>query len=386
MTATAERGGASAADARIADFRKLFPITAKAIYLNSCAKGALCTPVRDAYGQFLDDWNNLGAPWQLWVQKTDEVKARFARLIGAKPSEIATSLCVSTSTDSIASAFDYRKRNKVVLGDQEYPTIAQIWLAQQRLGAKIQFLRSSGACPTPEEYARAVDEDTLIVPLTHISFKNGSVLAVKEITQACHQRGALVLLDDYQSTGTSPLDVKELGVDFLVTGMVKYMIGPPGLAFIYVREEILKELQPSVTGWFARQDPFSLDIHELDYADSARRFETGTFPIGAIYGSLAALEVMTSLGLDTIARHIALLARKAVPALHDLGFNVTTPLDSTGPMVAIETDRVSEIIQRLAQEKILFAGRNSLFRVSFHAYNTLEEVDVLLESLQRLRP
>lgn len=385
MTSIADRGSAAAVEQRIADFRSLFPITTKAIYLNSSAKGALCTPVRDAYANFLDDWDSMGSPWQLWIQKTEEAKTSFARLIGAKSGEIATSLCVSTATDSIASAFDYRKRNKVVVGDQEYPTVAQIWLAQQRLGAKVQFVRSSGACPTPDDYAKVVDENTLIVPLTHISFKNGSILAVKEITEICHRRGAMVLLDDYQSTGTSPLDVKQLGVDFLVTGMVKYMIGPPGLAFIYVREEIQKELQPLVTGWFARTDPFSLDIEHLDYADSARRFETGTLPIGAIYGSLAALEILTALGLDTIARQIALLARRAVPALCDMGFKVTTPRDSTGPMVAIETERVNEMIHRLASEKILFAGRNNLFRVSFHAYNTLEEVDRLLESLQQFK-
>ena len=384
MSTTAEPTNAVAMDRRVADFRKLFPITAKAVYLNSSAKGALCTPVQNAYAKFLDDWDSMGAPWQLWLQKTEEVKASFAELIGASPAEIATSLSVSTATSSIASALDYSKRNKVVVGDQEYPTIAQIWLAQQRLGAEVRFVRSSGPCPTPDDYARVVDEKTLIVPLTHISFKNGSILAVKEITEVCHRQGAMVLLDDYQRTGTSPIDVKELGVDFLVTGMVKYMIGPPGLAFIYVREDLVRELQPSVTGWFARQDPFSLDIEHLDYADSARRFETGSFPIGAIYGSLAALAVMKSLGLDTIAKHIALLARRAVPALYDLGFNVTTPRDSTGPMVAIETDRVHEIVERLAREKILFAARNNLFRVSFHAYNTLEEVDVLLDALQRL--
>jgi selenocysteine lyase/cysteine desulfurase len=384
MTAAAETANAATTEGKVANFRKLFPITAKAVYLNSCAKGALCTPVKHAYARFLEDWDKMGAPWQLWMHKTDEVKASFAGLIGASTTEIATSLSVSTATDSIASALEYRKRNKVVVGDQEYPTVAQIWLAQQRLGAKVEFVHSNGPCPTPDDYAKVVDENTLVVPLTHISFRNGSVLAVKEITQVCHRHGALVLLDDYQSTGTSPIDVKELGVDFLVTGMMKYMIGPPGLAFIYVREGLVKELQPSVTGWFARQDPFSLDIQHLDYADSARRFETGTFPIGAIYGSLAAFQVMKSLGLDAIAKQIALLARKAVPALYDLGFNVTTPRDSTGPMVAIETDRVNEIIERLAREKILFAARNNLFRVSFHAYNTLEEVDVLLEALQRL--
>lgn len=385
MSAATESGNSVVLNQQLEEFRSLFPITTRAIYLNSCAKGALCTPVKNAYAQFLNDWDHMGAPWQLWVQKWEEVKALFAGLIGAHSREIATSLCVSSATDSIASALDYRKRNKIVLGDHEYPTIAQIWLAQQRLGAKVEFVRSSGPCPTPDDYAKVVDENTLIVPLTHVSFRNGSVLAVKEITELCHRRGAMVLLDDYQSTGTSRIDVKELGIDFLVTGMVKYMIGPPGLAFLYAREDRVQEFRPAVTGWFGRQDPFSLDVQEVEYADSARRFETGTFPVGAIYASIAALNVMKSIGFDTIAKHVALLARKAIPALYQLGFNVTTPADSTGPLVAIETDQVNAMIEHLAQEKILFAGRNNLFRISFHGYNTLEEVEVLLDSLSRLR-
>ncbi len=106
--------------------------------------------------------------------------------------------------------------------------MAQIWLAQERRGAKVQFVRSREACPTPEEYSEAIDQETLLVPLTHVSFRNGSTLAVKEITEIAHSRGAYVLLDDYQCTGTRPINVKDLNVDFLVTGMVKYMLGPPG--------------------------------------------------------------------------------------------------------------------------------------------------------------
>jgi selenocysteine lyase/cysteine desulfurase len=195
----------------------------------------------------------------------------------------------------------------------------------------------------------------------------------------------MVLLDDYQSTGTTPIDVKDLGIDFLVTGMVKYMIGPPGLSFIYVREGLIQDLRPSVTGWFGRTDPFALDVEQLDYAPTANRFETGTFPVGAIYASIAALNVIKAVGLATIADHIATLARRAIPSLYQLGFNVTTPADSTGPLLVIETDQVHKIVEQLAKENILFAGRNNLFRISFHGYNTPDEVEALLGVLRRLK-
>lgn len=376
-------------ETNLASFRQLFPILQNSVYLNSCAKGALCKSVRVALEDFLNDWDQFGAPWQLWMEKAQELRERFAAFIGAKPHETAITLSASSGADSIASAMEYGTRKKIVLGDQEYPTMAQIWLAQERRGASVEFVRSRNACPTPEDYAEAVDQKTLIVPLTHVSFRNGSTLAVKQITEICHSRGAHVLLDDYQCTGTRPLNVKDLGVDFLVTGMLKYMLGPPGIAFIYVREELIPTLRPYVTGWFGRQDPFSLDIANVDYADSARRFETGTFPVGPIYGSLAALSVVSSLGCETISKQISLLTKRALPALINLGFNVTTPAGCQGPMIAIETDDLYPLLEHLKKRRILIAGRNNLFRVSFHAYNSLDDVDALLDAMQewaRLHP
>ena len=372
----------TSAETNLAAFRQMFPILQNSVYLNSCAKGALCTQVRAAYDDYLNSWDQLGAPWQLWMEKAQELRARFAGFIGAKPNEIAMTLSASSGADSIASALEYGGRRKIVLGDQEYPTMAQIWLAQEGRGARVEFVRSRNACPTPVEYAEAIDQETLLVPLTHVSFRNGSTLAVKEITEIAHNRGAYVLLDDYQCTGTRSINVNELNIDFLVTGMVKYMLGPPGIAFIYIREDLIPQFEPYVTGWFGRQDPFSLDITKVDYADSARRFETGTFPVGAIYASLAALSVMSSLGNTMIERQISLLTRRALPELIDLGFNVTTPADCQGPMIAIETDDLYPLLEHLKQRKILIAGRNNLFRVSFHAYNSLEDVDALLVAMQ----
>jgi selenocysteine lyase/cysteine desulfurase len=371
----------AAQEDELAEFRNLFPLLQTSVYLNSCAKGPLCTPVRQAYEDFLRDWDQYGAPWQLWMEKAEELRAEFARFIGAKPHEVALTLSASSGADSIASALEYGKRSMVLLSDQEYPTMAQIWLAQRTCGADVQFVRSNGSCPTPQDYARLVDGNTLIAPLTHVSFRNGSTLPVKEITEICHRSGAYVLVDDYQCTGTRPIDVKDLGVDFLVTGMLKYMLGPPGLAFIYVREELIPSLEPRVTGWFGRQDPFSLDIRSVNYADSARRFETGTFPVGAIYASLAALRVIVSMGPARIAKQVATLTQTALQPLRDMGFNVTTPVDSPGPMVAIETDEVQSLLAYLAKNNIVIAGRNNLFRISFHGFNTIAETNTLLATV-----
>lgn len=385
MSAAEGRIPAGSAQGDISCFRNLFPLLSRAVYLNSCAKGALCTPVREAYLEYLRDWDEHGGPWPLWMEKAEKLRGSFAGFIGAKPSEIALALSVSSAADSVASAMEYGRRRGVVLGDQEYPTMAQIWLAQAGSGAKVDWVRSRTGCPTPEDYEEVVTDETLLVPLTHVSFRTGATLPVKEITEVCHRRGAYVLLDDYQSSGTRPINVKDLGVDFLVTGMLKYLIGPPGIAFLYVREDLIPKLRPRVTGWFGRQDPFSLQISQVDYADTARRFETGTFPVGAIYGSLAALAVLSAFGLERIREQIARLTQRALLGLRQLGFDVSTPPDSHGPMVAIETEELELLLAHLRERNILIAGRNNLFRASFHAYNTLEDVEALLVALRDWR-
>jgi kynureninase len=367
-------------------FRSLFPILERWVYLNSCAKGALAKQVRAAYLQFLADWDEQGGPWQLWMGKADELRARFARFIGAQPHEIALTLSASSGATSIASAMEYGKRRKIVMGDQEYPTMGQVWLAQVGSGASVQFVESRGrAHPSPEDYGKVVDNDTLIVPLTHVSFRNGSTLPVRDITEVCHRRGAYVLLDDYQCTGTRPIDVKYLGIDFLVSGMVKYMLGPPGIGFLYVREELIQELHPRVTGWFGRRDPFSLDLAPLSYSDTAQRFETGTFPVGAIYASLAALDLLSAFGPIRVAEQIAKITQRVLAETRDLGFNVTTPRESEGPMVSIETDEVFPLVAFLRERNILIAGRNNLFRVSFHAYNTMDDAVALIAAMAEWR-
>ena len=197
------------------------------------------------------------------------VATAFARSIGAHADEIAVVPSASAGINAIATALHFSgPRRRVVMGDFEFPTMAQAWLAQERRGAAIAWARATGDNLPVEAYEAVVDETTLIVPATHVCFRNGHKTDIAALTRLCHARGAYVFLDDYQRTGSGPIDVHALGVDFMVTGCLKYLLSPAGVAFLYVRRDLIEQLEPAITGWFGRINPFAFRIDALDWPSS----------------------------------------------------------------------------------------------------------------------
>jgi selenocysteine lyase/cysteine desulfurase len=372
-------------DAEIRGIRSRFRIFEHKIYMNSCSQGALSDAVEAAFQEHLKSWHEGGSPWDLWVQKYELVRAQFARFIGAEADEVAVVPSASAGINVIASALDFSKRSKIVLGEFEFPTMGHVWLAQQPRGAKTTFLPSQGDDLPTELYAREVDQDTAVVPVTHVCFMNGFRSHVTEISRIAHAQGALVLMDDYQDCGTRPVDVKKLDVDFYVSGTLKYLLGPSGVAFLYVRKPLIPLLTPTISGWFAQQNPFAFDVRHLDLAVSARRFESGTPPIPNLYAASAGIGLLQEIGLENIADQIHMLAQALMNGARGLGIQIKTPLDSSGPLVVLQSNNVEAIIQRLAQENIICSGRHDGLRISFHVHNTRDDVGAVLEVLKKNR-
>lgn len=369
-------------DAKILSIRSRFPIFKKKIYLNSCSQGALSDAVEAAFHTYLQSWHEAGSPWDIWVQRYEEVRAQFAKFIGAETDEIAVVPSASVGINAVASAIDFGKRKKVVMGEFEFPTMGHIWLAQQARGAEIEFLDANGDDLPTSAYPSAIDEDTVIVPITGVCFKNGFRSSVAEITCAAHAKGALALMDDYQDCGTRPIDVKALGVDFYVAGTLKYLLGPPGLAFLYVRKELAQRLHPTISGWFAQTNPFAFDVKTLDPAPSARRFEAGTPPIPNLYGASAGMALLQEIGLTDVAAQIERLAQALIQGARELGIRVKTPLNSKGPLVVLQCTDVEAVIANLAAKNIIVSGRHDGLRISFHVHNTLDDVREALAALK----
>lgn len=369
------------------EFRARFPIFTRRIYVNSCSQGALSIDVDEAMRAYLDSWHESGSPWEMWVEQVERLRARFATSIGAGVDEIAVMPSASAGINAIASAVTFDgPRSHVVIGDFEFPTMAQVWIAQERRGATIRRAHASGDSLPLDAYEAVIDERTLVVPATHVCFRNGHKADIAGLVRVAHHRGAYVFLDDYQRTGSGPIDVHALGVDFMVTGCLKYLLAAAGVGFLYVRRDLIGQLEPTVTGWFGRVNPFAFRIDAIDWPAGANRFETGTPPVPNAYAALAGLDLLDRIGCETAGRHIDRLVERYVSAARGAGFVVRTPIDPArrGPLVVVQSVNspgAPALVTRLAARGIIASCRGNGLRVSFHAYNTSADVDAVVDAL-----
>ena len=372
-----------------ASIRGRFPIFKRKVYVNSCSQGALSDSVRAAYQRYLDDWDERGAPWEYWVELMEAAREEFAELIGADGDEVAVITSVSAGVSALASAFRFDQgRDTIVVSNFEFPTIGQIWHAQELRGARVVHVPAErdGTIPL-ERFEAAVDERTALVAVTAVCFRNGSRIDVEGVTRLAHQRGARVLLDAYQAVGALPIDVRAMEVDFLAAGVLKYLLGSAGLAFLYCRAEHVKELVPTATGWFADADIFQMDIHDYSPSPTARRFEAGTPPVPNIYAGIAGIRLMREIGVAATAEHVRGLNDLLLEGLDELGARAVTPRDPArrGPLIAVESSDVHALVEALAADEIVTSSRDANLRISPHCYNSTEDIRALLDSLARHR-
>jgi selenocysteine lyase/cysteine desulfurase len=373
-------------DAQIAELRSHFPILGEKTYLYNCSQGALSDAVEAGMRKYAESWRHSAAPWDEWMEAYEGLRGAFANFINAQPDEVAIVTSASAGINPIANALQFDAhnggRNKVVMSEYEFPTMAHIWLAQRQRGADIQFLDGVNNTVPTECYEQAVDERTRIVPMTQVSFVNGFRPDVAAIAKIAHAQGALLFLDGYQDCGTRPVDVKALDVDFFVTGTLKYLLGPPGLGFLYVRHGLIETLTPTITSWMAQRDVFAFNTKHLDPAPNARRFEGGSPPIPNIYMARPALDLLAGIGMHNVAAQIERLTGAFLKGVRDLRIDSKTPWSSVGPLVVLRAKDPAAVLARLCARGIAASTRRDGVRFAFHVYNTLEDVDVALTALE----
>jgi selenocysteine lyase/cysteine desulfurase len=366
--------------------RDRFPIFQKKNYFNSCSQGALSVDVQQAYEQYLKDWDEKGSPWELWVERSETARQAFAGLINADANEVADCTSVSAGVSALASALDFSgERNRVIVSDFEFPTVAQIWHAQAARGARVVHVPAAGNVIPLERFAEAIDERTKIVSVTHVCFRNGSKLDIPAIVEMAHRKGALVLLDAYQTLGTLPIDVKTLKVDFLAGGVLKYLLASAGLAFLYVRKEFIPDLRPTSIGWFSQANIFAMDIYANTPSPTARRFESGTPPIPSIYAGIAGMKLIQSAGLEKIEAHLREITGAVKEGAMRRGFNLASPVDPAkhGALITLRSHKVDLLVKRLEADGIVTSSRDNNLRLSPHLYNDQRDVDVLMDCLTK---
>lgn len=368
--------------------RERFPVLGRKTYLNSCAYGALATDVSAALQKYIEDRLEKGTDWDYWVARNDATRAAVAAFIGAQPAEVAVTASASAGINSVASALNFAKpRNKVVISDFEFPTNAQIWYAQAPRGAEIVRVAEEDGYIPLERFDAAIDEETLIVAVTHVCFRNGARLDIPGIAEIARRKGALLLVDGYQSLGTLDFDVRLSGADFVVGGMVKYLLGTAGIGFLYVRDDLIRQLVPTVTGWFAQADIFAMDTTRYCPADDARRFEMGTPPVVNCYAAEAGLRVLGEYGMPFIEARIRELTAAIVAEAKKAGYELAVPEDPErhGALIALRAHDDNALVAILESKGIVTSCRAGNLRISPHFYNDHDDIDALMRELRRNR-
>lgn len=368
----------------MAVLREQFPIFEQQHYINSCSYGALALNVKAAMSQYLDDRINYGERWPHWVGMLEQLRSNTATLFNANASEIALTASLSNALNALVSAELIKPgKNKVVCTSFDFPTTAQIWHAQTRKGAVIDCVDLDHEDQPDLAVCAHIDDQTAVVSIPLVCFRNGIKTSVERIVSKARQHDALVILDGYQGAGTMRLDVNELGVDVLLGGYLKYLLGTSGMAYMYVNERRLAELQPSATGWFAQEDVHAMSIAGNDPALSARRFENGTPNIPAVYACLAGLALVQDVGIPAIEQQINHLGDYLRQAVEKQGWQLASGTRDVGPMLAIKTNAMDELVEKLRQEGVIVSCRDNNIRVSPHFYNNEEDIDRLVEAMSR---
>lgn len=369
----------------VVSVRNLFPIIVRRniAYFASCSYGPLSTPVREALQSYIADWEENGMDWDLWMEKYEELRKEAAALIGASADEIAIVPNVSCGLASIASALRLSGKN-VVLSDLNFPTVGHIWLAQRKRGAQVKIVRSKEWKLSIDDIDKVIDDNTLVLSEPHVCYQSGFKYdSLRALSKMAHDHGTLIVVDDAQSTGVMNVNVKKEDIDIMITTTLKYLMGGAGLGILYVRRELISELEPLLTGWFSQQDPFSFDVYNLTYASTARRFETGTPAVPTVITSLESIKLVRNIGVENIEAHVKSLVTYATELGEELSLDIISPKNSenVGPMFVFRVANPHKIAGELLKRGVVVSLRGPAVRVAMHVFNTKDDVEKLFEGL-----
>ena len=371
-------GRRSSAD--LAAWRSEFPILGTTTYLISNSLGAMPRGAAAVLAQYAQTWAQRGVrAWEEgWWEMPVTVGNMVAEIIGAPKGTVTMHQNVTLTEAVVLSCFEPRgPRNKIVFEDGNFPSIQYFYAAQPDL----RVVR----VPV-ERLVDAIDDQTLLVPISHVLFKTSFVQDVSAIVEKANRVGAHVVLDVYQSAGALPLDVTALGVDFAVGGCLKWLCGGPGNAFLYVRPD-LAHLKPKLTGWLAHADPFGFEPPPTRYTDGPFRFLNGTPSIPSLYAAVEGLRIVREVGLEQIRGHSLRLTDRLLQRIEERGFPSVTPRDAArrGGTVAVDPPDAQAISRRLLERDFLIDYRPGAgIRISPHFYNTEDECDAVIAEIAAL--
>jgi kynureninase len=373
-------------------WRAQFPILDKTVYLISHSLGAMPRKVYDRMQDYAETWATRGVRawaegwWDMPVTIGDEV----ARIIGAGSGKVVMHQNVSISQSLILSCFDPApSRNKIVYSELNFPSVMYVYEAHARAGRlRIETVKSDDGITVPlERYLEAIDEETLLVPISHVLFKSAYLQDVHAIIERAHQVGARVVLDVYQSAGTVPFSVTELNVDFAVGGSVKWLCGGPGAGYLYVRPDLQSKLEPKTTGWMAHESPFAFESGAIRYASNITRFLHGSPSIPALYAAQSGYEIINEIGVERIRAKSIRQTTRLIELAEEAGFRVTSPRDAAtrGGTITVAVEHAASVTKELIRREFIVDYRPGAgVRISPHFYTRDEELDLVIREMRKI--
>lgn len=373
-------------------WRKEFPILDRTVYLISHSLGAMPRDTYQRLQEYADIWATRGVRawaegwWNMPVTAGDEV----ARIVGADKGTIAMHQNVSICQSLILSCFEpVAKRNKIVYSELNFPSVMYVYEAHARTGRlRIETVKSDDGITVPlERMLAAIDEETLLVPISHVLFKSSFLQDAKTITERAHEVGAMVVLDVYQSAGTVPFSVKDLNVDFATGGSVKWLCGGPGAGYLYVRPDLQTRLEPKTTGWMAHEQPFAFET-KLRYAPNITRFLHGSPAIPALYAAQSGFRIINEIGVETIREKSVRQTSLLIQLAEEAGFTVTSPRDHSqrGGTITVAHEHAAAITQELLRREFIVDYRPGAgVRISPHFYTSDEELELVIGEMKSIR-
>ena len=373
-------------------WRSEFPIVDKTVYLISHSLGAMPRSTYDRLNDYAETWATRGVRawaegwWNMPLTVGDEV----GRIIGAAPGSVVMHQNVSVCQSLILSCFEPSpKRNKIVYSELNFPSVMYVYEAHASGGKlRIETVKSDDGITVPlERMLAAIDEETLLVPFSHVLFKSAFLQDAKAITERAHEVGAMVVLDAYQSAGTVPFNVTDLNVDFATGGSVKWLCGGPGAGYLYVRPDLHSTLQPKTTGWMAHEDPFAFDT-DLRYAPNVARFLHGSPAIPALYAAQSGYRIINEIGVDNIREKSVRQTARLIELAEEAGFAVTSPKnpERRGGTITVNHEHAAALTSELIKREFIVDFRPGAgVRISPHFYTKDEELDLVIEEMKSIR-
>jgi len=369
------------------EIRALFPVTKKYIYMNHAAVAPLSSRARDAMRSIIDDITENGtANYRGWLDTYERVRASAAKLVNARPHEIAFMKNTSEAISTVANGLDWEPGDNVVSCNVEFPANVYPWLRlKHERGVVMKLAQERGGRIDTEELLSLIDERTRVVALSWVQFSSGYRSDIARIGRACRERGVLFMLDAIQGLGALQLDVERDCVDAFAADGHKYLLGPEGAALLYLSGRIVERIRPTVVGWTSVNNHEDYLDYRLDYREGAQRFECGTLNTIGIFGLGAEIDLFLEIGPERIERYLLELGDDLAGRLTSKGYSVISsrkPGESSAIVTCTHARHsAASLFHRLRERNIIAAHRVGRLRISPHLYNTREDIDALIEAL-----